>query len=77
MTSISNRLFSQSGLNGLTDEPVNDSSELVFSNTVALVLLFDMFSQKSNNEDFIIFKQYYVYNYTPLYLKVVHHWLVC
>ena len=31
----------------------------------------------SNNENFIILKQYYIYNYTPLYLKVVHNWLVC
>ena len=25
----------------------------------------------------MIFKQYYMYNYTPLYLKVVRNWLVC
>ena len=30
-----------------------------------------------NNENFMIFKQYYIYNYTPLYLNVVHNWLVC
>ena len=31
----------------------------------------------SNDENFIILKQYYMYNYTPLYLKVMHNWLVC
>ena len=27
----------------------------------------------NNNGNFIILKQYYIYNYTPLYLKVVHN----
>ena len=26
-----------------------------------------------NNENLIILKQYYIYNYTPLYLKVVYN----
>ena len=34
-------------------------------------------SNNNDNENFIIFKQYYIYNYTPLYLKIVHNWLVC
>ena len=28
-------------------------------------------------ENFILLKHYYMYNYTPLYLKIVHNWLVC
>ena len=34
-------------------------------------------NKENNKENFIIFKEYYIYNYTPLYLKVVHNWLVC
>ena len=34
-------------------------------------------NNNNNNGNFIILKQYYIYNYTPLYLKVVHNWLVC
>ena len=37
-------------------------------------------NNNNNNDDnghFIIFKQYYIYNYTPHYLKVVHNLLVC
>ena len=30
-----------------------------------------------DNENFIIYKQYYIYNYTPHYLKVVYNLLVC
>ena len=34
-------------------------------------------SLRIDDDNFIIFKQYHIYNYTLLHLKVVHNWLVC
>ena len=34
-------------------------------------------NNNNNNGNFVIFKQYYICNYTPHYQKVVYNWLVC
>ena len=34
-------------------------------------------NDNNNNGNFIIFKQYYIYKYTPHYLTVVYNLLVC
>ena len=35
------------------------------------------YNNNNNDGNFIIYKQYYIYNYTPHYLKVVYNLLVC
>ena len=54
---------------------LNGHLRIILDSSLMFITILNTYA--NNNENFIIFKQYYIYNYTSLYLKAVHNWLVC